>query len=83
MKTERVTYTKVTFRSIAEALDWAKRVDEDEVAPHPEARFEVGGRMTLANFENYQRAASLAAEANARALERADEAALREFGDQP
>lgn len=72
MKAEQVTYTKVTFLSIAEALDWAKRVDEGEVAPYPEGRFGVAGRMTLVK----QRAASLAAEANARALERADASAL-------
>ena len=83
MKTEQITYTKVTFRSIAEALDWVKQVDAGKVSPYPEARFGFVGQMTLANFENYQRAASLAAEANTRALERADAAALREFGDQP
>lgn len=34
--------------------------------------------MTLATIDNYQRAVSIATEANARALERADKAALIE-----
>jgi hypothetical protein len=78
VRAEQVTYMRVTFGSIAEALAWAKRADADKVAPYPDARFKIAGRMTLATIDNYQRAVSIATEANARALERADKAALIE-----
>lgn len=78
MTVERIAYTKVVFGSIIEALAWAEQVDAGEAEPYPDARFKVAGRMTLATIGNYQRAANLAAEANARALERADKVALAE-----
>lgn len=70
-----IEYTQITFRSISEALGWAKRVEAGTAAPVPGARFRIDGLRTLANYEDFQRAINVAEKANGRATAMRDDGA--------